>query len=1220
MSDVAAGTTAAHAHPDRAALVVGLGASAGGIHTLKQFFARVTPGSGLAYVVILHLSPDYDSQLAGVLQAASPIPVTQVTERVRIEPDRVYVVPPNKNLSVADDHIVVSDMAGRDERRAPIDFFFRALADARGSHSAAIVLSGTGPDGSAGIKRVKEYGGLTIAQDPNEAEYSDMPRNSIATGLIDVVLPVAEMPARIATYREHLQRDQERDKAADPSAADPEATREILTLLRVRTGHDFSDYKPATLQRRIQRRMYVRSLPSLASYRRLLREQPDEAIALMKELLISVTTFFRDAAAFDALAARVVPRMFEARAGQEQVRVWVAGCATGEEAYSLAILMAEYAAKAPEHPAIQVFATDLDERAIAKAREGLYTQAEVADLSEERLKRFFHREPGGYRVQRDLRETVLFAHHNVIKDPPFSHIDLVACRNLLIYLNRSVQGRLIETFHFALRPGGYLFVGASESAEARSDLFLLADKDAHVYQRRIIANRRSTPIAEAPAVIGHPFQQHAEVRGTERFASAEIHHRLLEEYAPPSLVTTEEHQVVHMSERVGRYLRVAPGEPSRDLMKLIRPELRADVLIALHEAGRRRAPVHVRGLAVALDGVEWTVSISVRPVLREGDPARGFFLVVFDEAEPDAAREREVQLAAGSDPTAVQHEEELSRVRDQLRQTVEQYETQVEEARASNEELQAMNEELRSSAEELETSKEELQSVNEELTTVNQELKIKVEELAVANNDLQNLIKSSGVGTIFLDRNLRVKLSTPMARRIFNLVDADSGRPLSDITSHMMYDRLHEDVRHVLHDLRTIDREIETHDGRWHVMRLRPYRTADDRIDGVVMTFQDITDRRSAERQVRQSEERLRLLIDSAIDYAIFTMTPDGTIDSWNSGAQRMFGYTADEIVGNSFERLFTPEDRAAGVSPAELARAGQAGRAVDERFHMRKNGEWFYCAGVTTRLEPTGGLGFAKIARDLTDQRHAAEALKRAHDNLEQSVEDRTRALQREVRDRAAAQEHASDLVRKLVTSQEDERARIARDLHDQIGQQLTALRLALERLADERGSDRQLGRAVALAKNIDSELGFIAWELRPAVLDDLGLAAALPRFVSDWSEHYGVVAEYRGSAFQTGLLPHEAEVAFYRIAQEALNNVAKHAHASRVDVMLESRDGSIVLVVEDDGIGFDPSTIASDGRGIGLVGMRERAALIGASLQIESVPGDGTSIFVRCPNRPNG
>jgi two-component system CheB/CheR fusion protein len=532
--------------------------------------------------------------------------------------------------------------------------------------------------------------------------------------------------------------------------------------------------------------------------------------------------------------------------------------------------------------------------------------------------------------------------------------------------------------------------------------------------------------------------------------------------------------------------------------------------------------------------------------------------------------------------------------------------------------LQALNEELRSSAEELETSKEELQSVNEELTTVNQELRIKIEELAVANNDLLNLINSSDVGTIFLDRELRVKMSTPSARDVFNLHLSDSGRLLSDITSRLRYDELHDDVRLVLQDLQGIDREVQG-DDRWYLMRIRPYRTTDNRIDGVVLTFQDITSRRRAELQLRQSEERLRLLIDSVVDYAIFTVSEDGTVDSWNPGAQRIFGYTAEETLGRTLDVLFTPEDRAAGIPAAELDRAKRNGRAADERAHMRKDGSIFYCSESTFRIGEDARLGYVKVARDLSVSRSAAEALEHARRELQASVQAAAAAAgEARLQERTSSAQFAG-LLRKVVTAQEDERARIARDLHDQFGQQLTALRLTLEQLRDRfaaAGTDAQdVDRALALARQIDSGVDFLAWELRPAALDDLGLAAALPRFVREWSSHSGIPAEYRGHGVSAGVVGTDAELVFYRVAQEALTNVMKHAHASRVDVLLEARDGWVVLVVEDDGLGFDASERPPLDTGLGLVGMRERAATIGADLEIETAPGEGTAIYLRCP-----
>ena len=1212
-------TEQAEPQPHNGLLVVGIGASAGGIKALKEFFAHVPPHSGAAYVVILHLSPDHDSRLAEVLQTTALMPVTQVSGRSRIEHDHVYVIPPNKSLNIAGDSLIVSEITRVEQRRSPVDVFFRALADAHGARSASVVLSGTGPDGSAGIKRIKEYGGLTIAQDPDQAEYADMPRNAIATGLVDFVLPVAEMPAKVAAYFERVRRDDDEGSRIDASPDDRDAMRDVLTLLRVRTGHDFSNYKTATLRRRIERRINVRGVSTIASYAHLIRQEPNEATALMKELLISVTNFFRDPPAWAALEQRVIPRLFMNKRSHEQVRVWVAGCATGEEAYSVAIVLAEHAGVALDQPAIQVFATDLDHQAIATAREGFYRDAELADIPDERLRRFFHREANGYRVKRELRETVLFAHHNVIKDPPFSHLDLISCRNLLIYLNRSIQERVVETFHFALRPGGYLFLGGSESPEGTNDLFLRLDSAAHIYESRTVTSRLALLLTDSPTSRPRPQPSVPEPRNSDRISPADLHQRLLEQYAPASAVVTEEHNIVHMSERVGRYLHMAGGEPTRDVLRLARVELRPDLRTALHEAARERTSVEVRGIAVRLEDGEHRVNISVRPVLRDGDAARGFFLIVFDEeAALQGPRDPAVSLTSPAEPITRQLEEELGRVRAQLRMTVEQYETQVEEAKASNEELQAMNEELRSATEELETSKEELQSVNEELTTVNQELKIKIEEIGLTNNDFQNFINATDIGTIFLDCSMHVKFATPRAREIFNLVASDIGRPLSDITSRLQYERVHEDVRTVLDRLNTIEREVSTDDGRWHLMRMLPYRTTDNHIDGVVITFQDITTRRSAELQVRQSEERLRLLIDGAIDYAIFTMTEDGTIDSWNSGAQRMFGYAADEIIGTKGDVLFAPDDREAAVHIAELEQARRIGRAADERYHMRKNGSRFYCSGVTTRLG-TGGLGFAKIARDLTPQREAAEALEAAHAELEARVRRRTSELEAEAREHEAAKREVTTLLHRVVTAQEEERARIARDLHDHLGQQLTALRLALERQQEQSATSESISSgiadALALTRKIGRDIDFLAWELRPSALDELGLAAALPRFVNEWSVHVGIPAEFRSGGFEPGQLRRTAEVAFYRIAQEALNNVSKHAHASRADVVLSTTNNQVVMVIEDDGVGFNPSNEAPNQNGFGLAGMRERAALVGATLQVESAPGEGTSVFLRCP-----
>src|SRR5215813_12696074 len=614
--------TAQQASENNEFLVVGLGASAGGIQALKEFFTTVPKESGMAYVVILHMSPEHESRLAEILQVTSPIPVTQVRKRVKVVPDHVYVIPPNQNLEMSDGHLDLKDMIGVEERRSPVDLFFRTLAESNEERAVSVILSGTGANGSMGMKRIKEYGGIAFAQDPDEAEYKDMPRNAIATGMVDYVLPVSQIAPRIISYKEHRDTVQLPEAAETVPKTDEQALLDIFTQLRIRTGHDFSNYKRATILRRIERRLGLRELSGLPQYAGYLREQPQEIQALMKDLLISVTNFFRDSEAIEALSTKVLPKIFESKSPSDQVRVWVAGCATGEEAYSIAMLLAEYTTTRGT-PNIQVFATDLDQDAIHIAREGFYKDAEVADVSPERLRRFFNREADGYRVRRELIETILFAVHNVIKDPPFSHLDLVSCRNLLIYLNRSAQGRVLEVLHFALNPTGYLFLGASESIEGAADLFATVDKTSHIFRSRPVPTR-AFPIPEVSfrpplAPLTERDKTPEEARAIERLSYADLHQRLLERYGPPSVIVNEEYEIVHLSDRAGKYLQMGGGEPSHNLLKVIRPELRLELRTALYQAVHDRINVDARGLRVGTADNFETIDIEVRPVLREED-------------------------------------------------------------------------------------------------------------------------------------------------------------------------------------------------------------------------------------------------------------------------------------------------------------------------------------------------------------------------------------------------------------------------------------------------------------------------------------------------------------------------------------------------------------------------------------------------------------------------
>ncbi len=1200
-------------------LTVGIGASAGGIKALKEFFAAMPSDSGMAFVVILHLSQEHESHLAQILQSNTKMPVTQVTETVKVEPNKVYVIPPAKGLAMVDGVIKLTEPSRIKGRRVPIDLFFRTLADAYGKNGIAVVLSGTGSDGTLGLKRVKESGGIGIAQEPSEAEYDGMPRSAINTGLVDLILPVGEIPERLIELRQNgdkIRLPKEKDKIPPPSKGkEPDALNEILAIVRVRTGHDFSNYKHATVLRRIARRLQVHGLAELPEYLAFLRENVDEAGQLQRDLLITVTNFFRDKEAFEVLEREIIPKLFADKTAADTIRVWSVGTATGDEAYSLAILLDEYASHITNAPKIQIFASDINEQAIAAARECFYEETIVADVSPERLRRFFVNEGDGYRVRKKIREMVLFAPHNILRDPPFSKLDLITCRNLLIYFNHETQEKVLGIFNFALRRDGFLFLGGSESAERSSALFSVVDKKQRIYKARPSERYQRPPAMPSPGRWNVRIPQ-LPVQTSEQppISYGEIHYKLVEQFAPPSVLVNEEYEIVHVSEHAGRFLRVGGGEPTRDLVKTVHPALKLDLQSALFEAKKGSIVSESRNIRFEIDGTETLVNITVRRV-NAPETAHGFYLVIFDESKTEAAPEeagQRSQTIAGRDAMdnmIRQLEKELQINRERLWATVEQNETSSEELKASNEELQAMNEELLSASEELETGKEELQSVNEELLTVNSELKDKVDETIRINSDLQNLIQSTDIGTIFLDRDLRVKSFTPRVAELFNIIPSDIGRPLEHITHQLDYDNLTEDAGEVLQTLHLKEREVRggREDSRY-LVRLAPYRTLEDKIDGVVLSFQNITDLKRAGDLLTISEDRYRNLFNSIDEgFCVVEMLFD------NADKPRDYRFLESNPM---FEKLTGLAD-STGKTALELVpnledfwietygRVALTGESVRFENYAESMNRWFDV--FASRIGNDQSRKVAIVFTNITERKEMEAALKTADRRKDEFLA----TLAHELRNPLAPIRIALEIMRRGDDKEKEQKARKI------VERQISYIVRLVDDLLD-----------VSRISQGKIELQIERIELRTAI---------------------EMAVETTRSAIESG--GHELEINLpdapvyldadpLRLSQIFLNlltNAAKFCEPNgKISIIAETGDNRLAVCVKDSGFGIAPDKLphifgmftqiersaqrGQGGLGIGLSLVKSLTEMHGGTVEAESEgEGKGCTFTVRLPLAKN-
>jgi PAS domain S-box-containing protein len=1454
--------------------VVGIGASAGGLEAMTQFITAMRPDSGMAFVFIQHLPPERESMMADILAHKTEMVVQQVEEGMEVKPDHVYVIRPGHVLTIEEGRFHLGRQLGKRSANRPVDDFLRSLAQEQRERGIAIILSGMGSNGSAGAQAIKAVGGLCIAQDPETAQFPWMPRHLIDQGYADYILRPSDMAEVLLQYAGHpYARDDHRESSRNIKHVENHI-REVLAILRTRTRQDFNGYKKPTVLRRIQRRMGLTRMTDMGEYGRMLRQSPSEVRALADDLLIHVTGFFRDGEAWEALREQVIAPLVARRGAESEIRCWVTACSSGEEAYSLAMMLVEESERTRKPLGIKVFATDMSDRQLSHARGGLYPGGIESEIDTQRLERFFDKEDGLYRVKQYLRECVVFAPQNVLSDPPFSRLDIISCRNLLIYLEPEVQQRVLGLLHFGLREGGTLFLGSSETIGGAEEMYELIDKRARLY-RRVGPTRhgqldfpvphalRGMVTGEAPpsAAAEDPARTMERRHGAGRPSIALMTQRtLLEQHVGAAVAIDCDNRVLYFHGNTRPFLEQPAGEPTRDLMMMVREGLRGSVRMAVHRsAAEQRAVTVLDGWLEIGEGMHARVSVTASPVGSDDPNQPEYFVVSFEQLDEYRGSAASIPGGDGGIESVAETEAELRRMRDELQTTIEELQTSNEELKASHEEVTSINEELQSSNEELETSKEEMQSLNEELTTVNSQLQVKMEELQNASNDLSALLHSTDVAIVFLDRGSRIRKFTPATRGLFDLITTDIGRPLSDLRRKFEDTYLDEDVRSVLERLVPVEREVAAEDGRHYARKVLPYRTVDNRIDGVVITFHDVTDRKRAASEldearhyaqsivktmyeplivlnsdltvrsanpafyrnfqvneaetigrliydlgngqwnipslrealeevlpaskvfndykvvhefesigrrvmllngrqldqvqlillgirdvtephdaesplsarekrlqeaniagigiitfdlstgalidanesflamtgytreqvtsrsltwrtmtppeyvkvseeqlkslaetgrigpyekdyiradgsrarmlfsgaavadgtvveycvalargsadhVHASEERFRLVVEDVKDYGIFTADVDGTISSWNPGAQRIFEYAEAEVIGRNADILFTPEDREAGEHVKELETARREGRASDDRWQLRKSGERFWASGVTSAMHDAAGnvIGFIKILRDDTSRKALEEQLRHSNEALEQRVNDRTRIL-------AAHQNQLRSLVAELGRSEIRQRRLLATELHDNLAQLLAVCKMrvsAIEAQSPPQSPARQ--EAAAVKESLGEAIGYtrsLMSDLRPDVLDEHDLKAAM-EWIAQRMPKYGLKVIVHDDDEPKPLSEDMLGLVFQSV-RELLWNVVKHAKTSHAIIILERPDGEVQISVSDKGVGFDPASrkgAPGDG-GFGLFNIAERLDLSGGKMEIESSRGRGTRVTLIIP-----
>lgn len=1224
-------------------MVVGLGASAGGLKALEDFFDALPKNTGMAFVVIVHLAPDHESSMTEILQEHTSLTVNKIEKRTKIRANNVYIIPPGKLLKLEDDHLVLFESQKNYHKLTTIDTFFRSLGTEKGSNSACVIFSGSGSDGSVGLKTVKEYGGVVIAQNPLEAGSDGMPRSAIDTGLVDLTLSVRDIPAKLIDYSKSLKQIK---IVAEPEVLpDDETTalRKIFSKINLKTGHNFSQYKRKSVLRRIERRMRVNHLHTLAEYLDYINSHSDEVQKLFKDLLISVTNFFRDQDAFVELENKVIPALFKDKTSEDSVRVWVPRCATGEEAYSIAIMMLDFARTLDNPPKIQIFATDIDQQALETAREGRHPESIALDIPEERLERYFNKDGYVYQIKPTVTNIMLFAEHDLLKAPPFSKLDLISCRNLLIYLDRDLQSKVFNLFHYALNSGKWLFLGMSDSILEATELFIPVSKECKIYQQSPLSNssQRLPRLPFADKNFQPPVADTEKYHPKQKSNIGELHHRILAgEYAPPSAIINKNYDLIHSTPNIERFLKYRGGEPSQNILKMVTPKLNQPLRRILFQAEQNESDQQaVSRVQIRTEEYSGSVKLIVKKVTDHAFP-EGLLQVIFHEepvsGEEQASSNKDTESQPETDSEIILAlEDELKHTQEQLQMTVEEYETSNEELRASNEELQSMNEELQSTTEQLQTSQEEVQSVNEELKSVNLELENRIKELHQSNSDLKNLMEATDIATIFVDRNYCIQFYTNRSADIFNLIPSDVGRPIKHITHQLQHKTLLNDIGTTLSSHKQISHIVKDDKGYQYIMRIMPYRTIEDKFDGVILTFVNVSELKQAESSLRDrahrqeslaelglyalKEQNLQDVIDKAIqclsgilpiDYClVFHIT-----NEFEEEEEEEFSI---ELLSSNLENTDSVPDKIPTQEKWDFCYALQSSENLIINNYQQENR--YQLLPVLADLNVTSGLllnlggidkqlgvlgVYSKKTQEFSEQDiHFTQVVA----NIIGSTIERHQAIKVRLKINERLQEEikrSEQFQRDILDVNVMQRWEIGDYLHDNLAQVLGSMNIYVNEIRENLSSD-QSEKAInkidelktLLDKQID-EIRDLSHDTIPVNFEEESVSDAFSYLMKQTQKTHQVTCSMQTDGILDKLKNGEVATHLYHITEEAIKNAINHGKAQNIKVIVSANNVYLNLQILDDGIGLNPEKQQS---GMGLRIMQHRTELIGGSFGIE-------------------